>query len=360
MSLAVLDAFQETDFALASVGASIKGESSGFFGLHVLLVEAELRLDGGAVDTVGMEALAGPASQLHILLATMRVDREGNLDVHAGNELGVGKLPDVNVVAGDDTRESLNVLSNVLDTDMLGGGLEQNAGSCTGKRDRGLENNGGNEERDGGIGIELAGPVGEPDDESRGHDTNIAQSITDDVQDHGVHTHIVVVVATLLAGLLGQRMVVAIVHTRVTSWTADGWVRMSRLLVGTERAATLLNALEQWRLFIRLILFGDESGIEFGLALAGGITSGGHARGDNILAETGRVNAHVLDAGQTGVSALAGAAVIATSGKTAGGSTRLIPGVTMVLEADTARFLGGRLVGMQAGATLLLVVCVVV
>ena len=90
----------------------------------VLLVKAELGLDGYAVNTEAVETLPCPASQLHVLLATMRVDGEGDLDVHAGNELCVGELPDVNVMAGDDTRQPLDILSNLLDTDVLGSSLE--------------------------------------------------------------------------------------------------------------------------------------------------------------------------------------------------------------------------------------------
>jgi hypothetical protein len=91
--------------------------------MSVLGVETELGLYRSTVNTETVEALAGTASQFHILLTAMRVDREGNLDVHACNELGVGELPDVDVVACDNTGESLDILSNLGDTNVLRSGL---------------------------------------------------------------------------------------------------------------------------------------------------------------------------------------------------------------------------------------------
>ena len=91
--------------------------------MRVLGVKAELGLYRSAVNTETVEALAGTAGQFHVLLTAMRVDREGNLDVHACDELCVGELPDVDVVACDDTGESLDILSNLGDTDVLRGGL---------------------------------------------------------------------------------------------------------------------------------------------------------------------------------------------------------------------------------------------
>lgn len=39
--------------------------------MPVFLIEAELRLDGGAMDTEAVEAFPSPSSQLHVLLTTM-------------------------------------------------------------------------------------------------------------------------------------------------------------------------------------------------------------------------------------------------------------------------------------------------
>lgn len=143
--LAVLYALQETDVGLSSVHGAVEVEGGGLCGLLVLLVEAELGLDGGAVDAEPVETLAGAAGEFHILLATMGVDGERDLEVHAGDELGVGELPDVDVVAGDDTGEGLDVLSDLLDADILGGGLEEHARRGEGQGDRSLEDDDGDE-----------------------------------------------------------------------------------------------------------------------------------------------------------------------------------------------------------------------
>jgi hypothetical protein len=121
----------------------------------------------------------------------------------------------VDVVAGDDTGESLDVLSDFGDANMLRGSLQKNARSAPGERNASLEDNGSNEQGDGRISVDLARPVGKPDDESSDHDTNVTKHIADDVEDHGVHTHIsvVVTVAILLFGILGEGVVVTVVNT---------------------------------------------------------------------------------------------------------------------------------------------------
>lgn len=55
----------------------------------MLRIEAELGLYSSTVNAETVEALASATSQLHVLLATVRVNGEGNLEVHACDELGV-------------------------------------------------------------------------------------------------------------------------------------------------------------------------------------------------------------------------------------------------------------------------------
>lgn len=147
------------------------------------------------MNTVGVKALASALGKLHILLAALSRNGEANLNVHRGDDLGVGELPDVDVVTADNARESLDVLTNIIQVDVVGSGLKENLGGCLGKGDGRLENDEGNEQRYGRISVETAGPVSKPDDKSRDDDTNVAQGVTDDVQNHGVHTHVAVIVA---------------------------------------------------------------------------------------------------------------------------------------------------------------------
>lgn len=181
---------------------TIKRKLRGF-ALELLGLEAELGLDGCAVDAVAMEALTRSLGQLHVLCARVGVEREGDLQMHAGDDLGVGELPDVDVVAADDAGKMLNVLSDLADADVFGSRLEKNARGGTGKRNRRVENNSSNKERNGGVSILLAGPLGKPDDESSGNDADVTKGITNNVEEHGVHAHVTVVVAALLSRLLG-------------------------------------------------------------------------------------------------------------------------------------------------------------
>lgn len=332
--------------------------------MPVLLVEAELGLDGGAVDAKAMETLPGPASQLHVLLTTMRVDGERNLDMHAGDELCVGKLPDVNVMAGDNTGECLDILTNLGNADVLRGSLEQDSCGTACERNASLENDGGDEQRDSGIGIHLSRPVGKPDDQSGSHNTNVAEHITDDVKNHGVHTHVVVTVAVaaLLARLLGQSVVVAVVNTRVS---ASSGVRMStrldksRLRGIDKRTAIPRDTLEKRRFLVRLLI--HKRGLRIDFTVAGGLS---HRRGDDILPEACRVNANVFEVGESRMSAPTGSAIMSAPrmrGMSVAGAG-LLPGVAMLGRAannDLGRDVVGIFVAMVSGMAFLFVVSVV-
>jgi hypothetical protein len=234
LRLAVVDTFKEAAIPLVWISCTIKGKSSSVGIMSVLSVEAKLGLYSSTVNAETVEALASATSQLHVLLAAMGVNGERNLEVHACDELGVWELPNVDMVAGDDTRESLNVLSNLGDANMLRGGLQKNTRSASGERNTCLEDNGSNEQGDGRIGVDLARPVGKPDDKSSNHDTNVTKHIANDVEDHGVHTHIsvVVTVAILLLSVLGESVVVAVMNAWVSSGSSGMgvWVGMRSVL----------------------------------------------------------------------------------------------------------------------------------
>lgn len=274
----------------------------------VLRVETEFGLNSGAVDAESVETLASPPCELHILLTAVSVDGEGHLQVHAGDDLGVGELPDVDVVAADDTGEGFNIFADIGDTDVLGGGLEEYPRGCAGKRNRRLENDGGDEEGNGRIGVVLARPVGEPDDQGRDDDTEVSKGIANDVKNHGVHAHVAVAVTVtaLLAWLAGKRVVVTIVHAGVP--TTASLARRQGTLSATGAAlihgtVITLGILEQRRLLTRTLVVLSRWAVLIGVALAVWLSTGGRGSrvADDVLAEAGRVNAHILDAGQARV-----------------------------------------------------------
>jgi hypothetical protein len=284
--------------------------------MSVLGVETELGLYRSTVNTETVEALAGTASEFHILLTAMRVDREGNLDVHACNELCVGELPDVDVVACNNTGESLDILSNLRDTNVLRSGLKKNSSSAPGKRNTSLEDNGSNEQGDGGISVFLARPVGKPDDKGGNHDTNVSKHIADDVEDHSVHAHIsvIVTVTVLFGSILGEGVVVTVVDARVSSGSSrmGVGVRVRTVLAVTKGRAVLSDTLEKRGLFIGLVLFHNQRVLGIGLALANliGIASGSF---DNALSETSWVNAQVVETSETRMSTPTGTMIVAAS-----------------------------------------------
>lgn len=319
--------------------------------MQVLLIEAKLRLNSSAVDAIRMKTLPCAPSQFHVLFTTVGIDGERNLEVHASNELGIGKLPNVDMMTSDDTRQCLNVLSNVLDVDVLWSRLEEDAGGSAGQRNRGVENNGCDEERNGGVGIELAGPIRKPDDESRSHDTNVSESVTDDVQNHGIHSHITVVMAmaALFGSLSGQSVIVAVVNTRIASLASGSRMVMRRLFVGTERATSILNILKERRLLIGFVVIGGKGGFQIGIALTRRFNGGGHTSGNDLLTETGRMDAHIFETGQARVAALNGVSAIASPGmgrEATGSGTGLLPVVVLFLEAQAAAFVGTMSMGM--------------
>jgi hypothetical protein len=195
-------------------GRGGRGGGGAAIPVGVGAVGAKLGLDRRRMDAVGVQALTRHAGELHVSLAVGLRDVEGELHVHRRDDLGVGQLPDVHVMAAHDARERLNVLADLVEVDVFGRGLEEDLGCRHGERDARVENDEGDEERDDRVGVVLARPVGEPDDQSGNNDAHVAQRVAEDVQDHGVHAHVAVVMAVLLAGLLGLVVVVRVVDAR--------------------------------------------------------------------------------------------------------------------------------------------------
>lgn len=344
---AVVYTLQQTSLLWrASNGSAIVlGNVLGLGDIVVLVVTAEFGLDSGRVDAEAVETPAGRLCKLHVLLAVLSGDWEVDMDVKRGNNLGVGKLPDMNVVAADDTFQFLNVLANFLKVDVVGGSLQKDLGGRLRERDGGLEDNESNEQRDGGIGVETARPIGQPDDKSGDNHTDVAKSITNNVKNHGVHSHIAVVVAVPARGLLALLVVIVV---DVKAGLA------SRMLVGGSAAGVLNHVgvvvalrLKQRRLFIRLAILNNGL---LNLAFARGrfLSITLRTTGvNNFLAEARRIDADVLNASETRVVSRAISSVLALgSGRCAAlGSARR---VGLPIEANAT----GRLrVGTGGGSS---------
>lgn len=91
----------------------------------MLNIKTKLRLNSSTVYAIAMKTFPGTLRQLHVLLSAVRVDREGNLEMHASDDLCIRKLPDVNVMTADDSGKLFNILADFRDTDIFRSGLEQ-------------------------------------------------------------------------------------------------------------------------------------------------------------------------------------------------------------------------------------------
>lgn len=124
----------------------------------------------------------------------------------------------MDVVARHHPGEAANVLANVLDLDALWCGLQQDLGRGEGERKRRFEDDEGDEQGYGWIGVVLAGPVGQPDDEGCHNDADVAKGVAEDVKHHSIHAHVAMIVTmarlTRLAGLI---VIVRVVQARVPS-----------------------------------------------------------------------------------------------------------------------------------------------
>ena len=128
----------------------------------------------------------------------------------------------MHVVAAADALERLEVLADLGGVDVVGRGLQEDLGCGEGQGKGLFENDECDEEGHGGVGVVLPPEFGEPDDEGRGDDANVAEGVADDVQDHGVHAHVAMTVpVTLFAGLLGFRVVVVVVD--LVGGVVCGW-----------------------------------------------------------------------------------------------------------------------------------------
>jgi len=91
----------------------------------VLGVEAELGLDCGRVDAIGVQAAADGEREFHVACRSLALEVKFDLDVQAADELGVAELPDVDVVARHDAGEVFDVSLDVVHADAGGNCLEE-------------------------------------------------------------------------------------------------------------------------------------------------------------------------------------------------------------------------------------------
>ena len=180
----------------------------------VLRVEAELGLDGGGVDAIGVQAAADSECELHVASRALTLEVKLDLDVQAADKLGVAELPDVDVVARHDAGEVFDIGLDVVNANTSGNCLEEDARCGFAEGDGGCQDDGSDDERNGRVHVETPAVVGEPNKECGGDNADIAESVAQNVKEDTAHVEVAVVVTTL-GLLLGLSVSVLLVVDRL-------------------------------------------------------------------------------------------------------------------------------------------------
>jgi hypothetical protein len=129
--------------------------------------------------------------------------------------LGVTKLPNVHMMAADDAWNVFNIFFDILDIDMIWSRLEKNLGGRRGQGDGGAEDNQSDEKRHSRIRIVSTRPGCEPNNKRRYDNTDIAESVSNNVENHSIHTHIIMAMAMASLRCLFRLVVVVTSMPRV-------------------------------------------------------------------------------------------------------------------------------------------------
>lgn len=119
----------------------------------------------------------------------------------------------MDVVAADNSWDVLDIFLDVVDIDMVWCCLEKDLCSRFCQGDSGFQDDESDKKGHCWICVESAGPVGEPDEKGRDNDSNVAKGISHNVENHGVHTHIGMVVAMRTS--LGRFLWLVVIMTNV-------------------------------------------------------------------------------------------------------------------------------------------------
>ena len=234
----------------------------------VLRVEAELGLDGGGVDAIGVQAAADSEREFHVASRALTLEVELDLDVQAADEFGVAELPDVDVVARHDTGKVFDIGLDVVNANTSGNCLEEDARCGFAEGDGGCQDDGSDDERNGRVHVETPAVVGEPNKECGGDNADVAESIAQNVKEDTAHVEVAVVVTTL-GLLLGLSVSVLLVVDRLALGASVAGVlalqeRLVRRSVGVSVVFVIFWA------FLRLSIV-HTAGCDDGLAESTGV-----------------------------------------------------------------------------------------
>lgn len=201
------------------------------------------------------------------------------------------------VVSSNNAGETLDVLLDVVDTYALGRGLKKDTRRSLAKRDGRGQDDDRDDQRDTGIDVEPPLIIGQPDDQGRSNNTNVAKRVAHDVQEDTAHVEIVAVAALLALGL-GLSMVMTLVNIffRGMVWNREGDAVLVGVVGSTVAVAQKTGALG-WHFALAAVGVGRLLSVE--------TTTAGS---NNILSQGSWVHVYILNVCQRGaVSARAAA-----------------------------------------------------
>lgn len=127
-----------------------------------------------------MQALTHHCSFLQEALQISLLDDH----VRGSDDLLLIELPNVQLVHALHARDGLEVALDVVELEARGCGLQKDCTGALNEGDGGEGDHYGNEEGDGGVGVEALWRVSEPDDEGRDNNAEVVDNVAADVQEH--------------------------------------------------------------------------------------------------------------------------------------------------------------------------------
>lgn len=135
------------------------------------------------MDAQVVQRLADLGSDRHKVVAAFRED------VHGGDELVLGELPHVQFVERQDAIDGQDGVFHFVEGHGRGDTLEEDEGGAFHERQRTGEDDNCDNQTDNGVAVILPLPVGLPDDKTGRDNTNVAQSISKNMENQSTHVH---------------------------------------------------------------------------------------------------------------------------------------------------------------------------
>lgn len=175
----------------------------------------EFGLDRARVDAPAVQVSPDFGCNRHVLFGL--VGRAVDEHVHRGNNLALGQLPNVQLVEVENAIDILDRLADGFERNRRRHSLEQDVRGGLAEGESRVEDNDGDEERDGGVRVETPPCVRVQDEEAGGDNTDVAERVPQHVKEDTLHVHTAFTVAVAAVRVAMTGSIVAIGTLRVVS-----------------------------------------------------------------------------------------------------------------------------------------------